>query len=128
MKSKLATLWNRKKRRAFTATFDRYGTRPSYRRDSPEPIPTLLLKLICLKTGTVNTRGNDGGLVQTSEVAKHVWVRDIKPFLHLIAHLEPGDKVSFSGRVDMFPKGSHRVDFHIVEIDKVKRMREPKAA
>ena len=105
MKSKLALLYG--KTRTFVAVFTRWGTRKNWHK-GPSRLPTMLFANIC------DTKGN--------EIAEHLWIRDVVPFVSA-KDFESGDRVRFKGRVDCFPRGSYEVDFHVVDIEKVKKMR-----
>ncbi len=111
MKSKLALLYGKTK--TLIATFDRWGTRKNWLSKGPDKIPTMLLVNVC------DTKGN--------EVAGHIWVRDVTQFLEF-TDVVPGERFRFKGRVDCFPKGSDEVDFHIVDFEKVKKLKPKKKA
>ncbi len=105
MKSRLALLYGKTK--AFVAVFDKWGTRKNWHK-GPDRVPTMLITNIC------DTKGN--------EIADHLWVRDVTPFLG-IQDLEKGDRLRFKGRIDNFAKGSYEVDFHIVDVEKAKKLK-----
>lgn len=112
MKSKLALLYGKTK--TFVAVFDKWGTRKNWHKGAAR-LPTMLLTNIC------DTKGD--------EIAEHVWVRDVTPFLVLdFQDLEKGNRLRFKGRVDCFPKGSYEVDFHIVDIEKARKLPKKRKA
>jgi len=104
MKGRLGLLF--RKRRVFTGEFQRWGSRKNWH-GKPASVPTLLLTNVCLP--------------DDEEVADHVWVRNVVPFLCL-NEIKGGDRFRFEGRVDSFPKDSVAIDFHIVDIENVERV------
>ena len=105
MKSLLGTLYGKSKK--FEGVVSRYGYRKDHQGNE--------FVTVCLVN--VTHRG--------IEYVEHVWLRDATPFLDDTLP-DPGQRVAFTGTVDMFPKGSYEVDFHIVKICDTKRMKEKK--
>jgi len=76
-------------RARFSATFERYGSRPKYRRRGV--VRTVLLgRVIHVSTGEV--------------VTDHLWFTQAQCWRKL-GHLEPGAKVGFDARVKEYRKG-----------------------
>lgn len=109
MKGRLGLMYG--KTRVFTASFSKWGTRKNWLKQGPSRIPTMLLVNVCTTNG--------------EEVAEHIWIRNVTPFLDL-GDLENGDRLRFKGRVDSFPKGSHEIDFHIVDVEGARKVKVKK--
>lgn len=99
----LGTLYGKKPKK-FEATFDKLGFRTNH----------LGEKWITACLSNVTYRG--------ITYADHTWLKDASYLTPLGAPTQ-GDRIAFKAEVDMFPRGSYEVDFHLVRLTDVKKVK-----